>query len=1123
MRIVGTLALGGLLLAGGAFAAPPSAYQGGPEKKDEAVKKSQKTGVPEKGAKPEEKKGGMTASTFAGLEFRNIGPAAVGGRIVDIVVDPRTPSTWYIAAASGGVWKTVNAGTTWTPVFEGQGSYSIGCLAIDPKNPLVVWVGTGENNSQRSVSYGDGVYKSTDGGKSWENMGLKKSEHIGKILIDPRDSNTVWAAAQGPLWSPGGERGLYKTTDGGRTWKQVLAISENTGVTDVALDPRNPDTIYAAAYQRRRHVWTLIDGGPEGGIHKSTDGGATWKKLAGGLPRGDIGRIGLAVAPSKPDTVYAIVEAAEKAGGFFRSTDGGGNWEKRSATVSSSPQYYQEIFVDPEDADRVYSMDTILQVTENGGEEFHPLGEKDKHVDNHAIWIDPADRDHLLVGCDGGLYQTWDRGQNWVFLSNLPIAQFYRVSVNNAQPFYDVFGGTQDNFSLGGPSRTVNNNGIRNSDWFVTQGGDGFQSQADPEDPDTVYAEAQYGALVRYNRKTGEQLFIQPQPGRGEPALRWNWDSPLIVSPHSHTRLYFAANRLFKSDDRGASWKAIGPDLTRQIDRRKLKVMGRVWGPETVAYNTSTSFYGNVVSLDESPVKAGLIYAGTDDGLIQVTEDDGGHWRKIETFPGVPEDTYVSDVQPSSTDADTVYAAFNNMQMGDFKPYLLKSTDRGKSWTSIVGDLPERGGVWTVAQDWVNPNLLFAGTEFGLYFSTDGGRKWIKFDSLPLIAVRDVVLHRREGDVVIATFGRGFWILDDYSLLRSVKPETLDQEATIFPVKAAAMYIESSPIGLPGKGFLGSAHYTAPNPPFGAIFTYYLKDDLKSRRKQREEREKKIVKEGGTLTYPSWEELRAETRETEPSMLLIVKDEEGNVVRRIPAPAKSGFHRVAWDLRFPASTPIRLEARRRRGGDEDGGGPEGPLAAPGKYTVTLAKQVDDVVTPVGPPQPFEARPLGTSGLSAQDQAAQLAFQRKTAALQRAALGAAQALDEAQTRLKYIQKAILETPKADLKLIQQAKALDVRLQDIEVKLSGDPVIASHSEPTPPAIVDRVQGIVGAHWSTTAQATRTFEEDYNVAAAELAPVLADLRQAIGVDLKSLEDQLEALGAPWTPGRLPSWKPE
>jgi photosystem II stability/assembly factor-like uncharacterized protein len=1131
-RIYGTLTLSGLLLAGGsllkadgALAAPPSAYQGGADKKDEAVKKSQKTGVPDKTAKPDEKKGGMTTSTFAGLELRNIGPAAVGGRIIDIAVDPRSPSTWYVAAASGGVWKTVNAGTTWTPIFEGQGSYSIGCITIDPRNPLVLWVGSGENNSQRSVSYGDGLYKSTDGGKSWENVGLKKSEHIGKIVVDPRDSNTVYVAAQGPLWSAGGDRGLYKTTDGGKTWKAVLAISENTGVSDVVLDPRNPDVLYAAAYQRRRHIWTLIDGGPEGGIHKSTDGGATWKKLAGGLPRGDVGRIGLAIAPTRPDTVYATVEAANRSGGFFRSTDGGGNWEKRSDTVASSPQYYQEIFVDPGDVDRVYSMDVFIVVTENGGGEFHPLGEKDKHVDNHALWIDPASSDHLLVGCDGGLYQTWDRGQSWEFKSNLPIAQFYRVSVNNAKPFYEVFGGTQDNFSLGGPSRTVNNNGIRNSDWFVTQGGDGFQSQADPEDADTVYAEAQYGALVRYDRKTGEQLSIQPQPGKGEPALRWNWDAPLIVSPHAHTRLYFAANKLFKSDDRGASWKAVSPDLTRQIDRHKLKVMGKVWGVDTVAYNTSTSFYGNIVSLNESPVKAGLLYVGTDDGLVQVSEDDGGAWRKIDKFPGVPDSTYVSDLESSSTDAGTVYAAFNNMQMGDFKPYLLKSTDRGKSWTSIAGDLPERGSVWTVAQDFVNPNLLFAGTEFGLYFTIDGGHKWIKMDSLPVIAVRDLAIHRPEPDLAVATFGRGFWILDDYSLLRTIKPEALASEATIFPVPKAAMYIESSPLGLPGKGFQGGAYYTAPNPPFGAIFTYYLKDDLKSRKKARQELEKTTEKEGGSVIYPNWQTLTEEAREAEPSMLLIVKDEEGNVVRRLSAPAKAGFHRVAWDLRFPASNPVQPEGgRRRRGGDDEGGdGPEGPLAAPGKYTVTLAKQVDGVVTPVGTAQTFEAAPLGMAALSAPDQAAQLTFQRKTARLQRAVLGAVQSVDEAQTRLKLIQKAILETPKADLKLLQQARALDLHLQDLAVKLTGDPVIAAHSEPTPPAIVDRVQNVVGAHWSTTALATRTLEDDYAIAAAEFAPVLADLRQTIGVDLKNLEDQLETLGAPWTPGRLPSWQPE
>ncbi|HKV11061.1 MAG TPA: glycosyl hydrolase [Thermoanaerobaculia bacterium] len=1109
MKRIPVLGLCLLLLAGGAFAEEAKKAEG----KKADGKKTEK--------KAEEKKGGMTAGTFAGLELRGIGPALTSGRIIDIAVDPEKSSTWYVAVASGGVWKTTNAGNTFTPVFDGQPVFSIGCVTVDPNNPLVVWVGSGENNSQRSVSYGDGVYKSVDGGKSWENVGLKKSEHIAKILVDPRDSNTVYVASQGPLWAPGGDRGLYKTTDGGKTWNAVLTISENTGVTDVVMDPRNPDTLYAAAYQRRRHVWTLINGGPEAGIHKSTDGGKTWKKLTAGLPKEDMGRIGLAIAPSQPDRVYAIVEALGRSNGFYRSDDAGASWAKVNDYVSNSPQYYQEIFVDPEDADRIYSMDVLVMISENGGKDWSPLGEKSKHVDNHALWIDPADRDHLLVGCDGGLYESWDRGENWDFKPNLPVTQFYRVSVDNATPFYNVYGGTQDNFSLGGPSRTNTDNGVVNSDWFVTQGGDGFETQVDPEDSNIIYAQSQHGGLVRFDRKSGEQVDVQPRGSRGE-ALRFNWDSPLLISPHNHLRLYHAANRLFRSDDRGNTWKAISPDLTRQIDRRKLKVMGKVWGADTVAYNNSTSFYGNIVSLSESPAKADILYVGTDDGLVQVSGDGGANWTKVDKFPGVPENTYVSNLAASRHSADTVYAAFNNHKQGDFKPYLLKSTDRGKTWTSIVGDLPDNQPVWALAEDHVNPNLLFVGTEFGLYFTIDGGKKWIQLKSLPVIPVRDLDIQRRENDLAVATFGRGFYILDDYTLLRTLKPEVLDGESALFPVKKTVGYIEASPLGGDGKSFQGESFYNAPNPPFGAIFTYFLKDELKSRRKQRQEADKNVEKEGGTLVYPAWDVLRAEDRERDPQILFTVTDEEGHVVRRITAPGnRTGLRRIAWDLRYPASTPVRAQ----------GGGeanpfftpPRGPLAAPGTYKVQMAKLIDGVVTNLGEPQTFEVTPLNRATLPAKDWPAALDFQRKTARLQRAVLGAVQASNEAQTRINAIQRALLDTPAADPKLNEQARTLELRLKDIQEKLSGDPVLARANEPTPPSIVGQVQGIVFGQWGSTSDVTGGAQDDYNGAAEAFAPVLADLRKLMGEDLKALEDQVEAAGGPWTPGRLPSWNPE
>jgi len=1083
-----------------------------------AAAKKAKSDEAEKEKKDE---GPFAAKTFAGLKLRSIGPAITSGRIGDIAVHPRNKAHYYVAVASGGVWKTNNSGTIWTPIFDDQGSYSIGCVTIDPHNPLVVWVGTGENNSQRSVSYGDGIYKSVDGGTTWSKKGLENSEHISKIVVDPRDWNTVWVAAQGPLWTPGGDRGLYRTQDGGESWELVLEISENTGVTDVILDPRNPDVIYAAAYQRRRRVWTLIDGGPESAIHKSVDGGATWNKLSNGLPKTDLGRIGLALSPADPDVLYAIVEAERDEGGFFRSVDAGANWEKRNDYVSGSPQYYQEIVADPHDVGRVYSLDTWLMVSEDGGKTFSRVGNRSRHVDDHALWIDPDDTEHLLVGGDGGLYESWDRGKNWQFKANLPVTQFYKVTPDNATPFYNVYGGTQDNYTLGGPSRTHAVNGAGNRDWFVTLGGDGFEPQIDPENPDIVYSQFQYGGLSRFDKRSGERLDIQPQVGPDEDPLRWNWDSALIISPHQNTRLYFAAQRVFRSDDRGDAWRPVSGDLTRRLDRNQLETMGRIQKVDAVAKSTSTSQYGNIVSMSESPLAEGLIYTGTDDGLIQVLEPETGEWRKIDGIDGIPELAYVGDVETSRHDADTVYAAFDVHKDGDFRPYLMRSTDRGRSWTSIVGNLPERGSVHTVVQDHVRPELLFAGTEFGVFFTVDGGQKWVQLKGgIPVIAVRDLEIQRRENDLVVGTFGRGIYILDDYTPLRSVDEALLESDAELFPVKDASMYIEARPIGGAGKGFLGDDLYIAPNPPFGAIVTYYLKETMKTRLDTRLEREKKAEEEEQPYEYPSWDDLRAERREEKPAIVLTLRDADGNVVRRLTGPAAAGMHRVAWDLRYPASDPVSLAPPSD---NPFATPPQGPMVAPGEYTVDLAKLVDGKQTPLGESQTLTAQPLGLATLEAQDKQVLLSYQQKTARLQRAVLGAVRLTRETRTRIDHLSKAVLDTPAANPDLGETLRSIEERLEDLQVELSGDPVLRSRNEPSPRSIVDRVQRVVRSQWVSSSAPTQTNIDAYEIAGGAFQVVLRDLRQLVEVDLKRFEDDLEKARAPWTPGRVPRWSPE
>jgi len=1060
----------------------------------------------------------LTSELLAGLAFRNIGPAVMSGRISDIAIHPLHRHTWYVAVGSGGVWKTDNAGTTWTPIFDTLASYSIGCVTLDPSNPEIVWIGTGENVSGRHVGFGDGVYRSLNGGKSWKNMGLSKSEHIGRILVDPRNSDVVYVAAEGPLWSAGGDRGLYKTADGGKSWTAVLEISKDTGVTSVEFDPADPNILYAAAYQRRRSVAAFMGGGPESGLYKSDDAGKTWRKLTVGLPKGDMGKIGLAVSPIDPRVVYATVEAGPEEKGFYRSADRGESWEKRNPYISggTGPHYYQEIFADPNAFDRVYQMDPGLRATDDGGKTWRRVDETNKHGDNHAMAFVKGDPGFILNGSDGGVYETYDAAKTWRFFENLPVTQFYKLALDNAIPFYNVHGGAQDNGSQLGPSRTVNAHGISNADWLITYGADGYATAIDPEDPNTVYLEWQIGNLLRYDKKSHETVYISPRPEPGDPPLRFNWDSPVVISPHARTRLYYAGQFVWRSDDRGDSWTRISPDLTRGIFRLEQKIMGRQWSADGLWDHGAMSQFGTITSLSESRLAEGLIYAGTDDGLIQVTEDGGKTWRRIDKIAGVPDYFFVNEIMASKHDKNAVYAAVDNHKTGDYKPYLMMSADRGRTWTNIAGGLPQRTIVWSVAQDHVKRDLLFAGTEFGIYSTLDGGKTWLKLGGgVPTISFRDIEVQERESDLVGASFGRSFFVLDDYGPLREMSEESLAKEAALFPVKKALQYVPLRPIDSDTKGCLGDNYYTAPNPPFGAVFTYYLKDGVKSAAEARREAEAKLVKDGKDVPFPGWDALRKEENEEKPAVVLIVEDEAGQVVRRIAAPAAKGLHRVAWNLRYPAVDPPQLETARRESWERD---PVGPMVVPGRFTVTLAKVADGAVTALAAPQTFVVESLNLASLPEKDKAALLEFQRKAGEMQRAMMGAGAAAEDALKNLKYIRKALLDAPKADPKLAETARAIEKRIQDELVVLFGDRTRAMRSEPAEPSLMDRVS----AQLDATAPITATARRGYEIAAEGFEKLLEEMRQTIDVNLKKLQADLEAAGAPWTPGRgVPFWK--
>lgn len=1060
----------------------------------------------------------LESSTFDGLSFRHLGPATTSGRIADLAVNPKNTKEYYVAAAAGGVWKTSNGGITYDPIFDNEGSYSIGCITIDPTNSNVVWVGSGENNNQRSASYGDGLYKSEDGGKSWTNVGLKNSEHIGMITVDPTNPNTVYVAAYGPLWSPGGDRGIYKTIDGGKTWKAILTVSENTGFNEIHMDPRDSKVLYATAHQRRRHVFTYINGGPESAMYKSTDGGESWNKLSNGLPKVDMGRIGMAISPVNPDYLFAIIEAADKKGGVYRSTDRGASWEKRSDNTSSG-NYYQEIFCDPVDINKVFYMDFWVMISKDGGKSFDKIGEMYKHVDNHCLWIDPADTDHLLVGCDGGIYETRDFGANWQFKTNLPVTQFYKVSVDNALPFYHVYGGTQDNMSLSAPSRTTSANGITNSDWIITQEGDGFESVNDPTDPNIAYVQAQYGVLTRFDRKSGEGVDIKPVELEGEPALRWNWDSPLLLSHHKHTRIYFGANRLFRSDDRGNTWTAISGDLSRQIDRNKLPVMGKVWSMDAISKNASTDIYGNLVSIAESNFDENHLVLGTDDGLIQVSKDGGKTWTKIDNIPGVPERTYVNQIIASAHEANTFFVAFNHHRYGDFQPYLFKSTDGGMSWNPIQNNLPARGSVYCIAEDGVNKNLIFAGTEFGVFFTIDGGSNWTQLKGgLPIVAVRDMAIQTRESDLVLGTFGRGIYVLDDYSPLRNLKKEDLQKEAIISPIKDSWMFVEGRPWGSPLKGFQGESFYSVANPKVGAVFTYHLKDDIKTIKDKRKEREKELIKKGLPVPYPSKDSIMLEDQQPKPYILFTIKDESGNLVRNIKQDAKKGMQRIVWDFRYASSGPVTFVV-------PDPSNPydvaeNGYLALPGKYTVSMSKFEDGVISQLVAPVSFEVKGLNAATLAASDKKALDAFAKKVAELRRATAGADDYRSDAMNRIKYMKTALIDAPADLLNVSTKLMNIESRLNELNIQLNGNASLAKREFETGASINSRIGNIQYSIWNATAAPTQTAIQSLETAGKQFSTVLSELTK-IHAELATIEQTLEQFQAPHTPGRLPVWK--
>jgi photosystem II stability/assembly factor-like uncharacterized protein len=832
----------------------------------------------------------LFAQDLPPLPWRSIGPASFGGRIDDIEAVPGRPGTIFVGTAGGGVFRSTNNGTTWSPVFDRDGrSTSIGDIAIAPSDQGIVWVGTGEANSRQSSTWGDGVYRSLDGGDSWAHMGLAATHHIGRIAINPRNPSVVFVAALGHLWGPNAERGLYRTTDAGVTWKRVLAGDSVTGAVDVAIDP-DGRTIYAALYQRQRRGFGFVGGGPGSGLFRSRDGGDSWERLTAGLPTGVKGRIGIAIAPSQPATLYTVIESRD--GGVFRSDDRGSTWRRQSST-NPRPMYYSQLRVDPAHPDRVWMLGTNIHKSIDGGRTFTTDTTGDRiHVDHHALWIDPNDGAHMMLGNDGGLYFTYDGARNWDFIDNLPIGQFYDIDIDDRDP-YLIYGGTQDNGTWGVPVRTYNGVGITNADVINIAYGDGFFTVTDPADPRYIYANSQNGRAYRVHLATREERGIRPVPPDTTETYRFNWSTPMMRSPHDPRTIYYGGNRLFRTRDGGQSWDVISPDLTKNADWKKLPIMGMTRDSTTLSRDDGVGEFGTLTTIAESPSTAGSILVGSDDGVVNLTTDGGRTWTNITSRFRLPGPRWVSRVLWSGHDSRTAFVAFDGHYDDDMAPYVFRTTDGGTTWVPIVGDLPAGHSIKSLAEHPSNRSVLFAGTEFGLYVTVDGGRHWAHAGgALPRVRVDDIAIHPKSRDLVLGTHGRSIIVLDDVGLFDRGAPVAVAADAVLYPIRPAVERFITRVLPTPG-----ARTFQAPNPPSGAIITYAL---------------------GAPATA------------ADTTARVTIADATGKVVRTQSVAASTGLHRTGWDLHYDRAPGVT---------DTDEGWfglPTGGWVLPGRYTVTLA-------------------------------------------------------------------------------------------------------------------------------------------------------------------------------------------